>query len=804
MSTTATSTTIIAPPLPDAPYRGIEQFRFTDQKIFAARSEEIWTLQSNVTLYRASLLYGASGTGKSSLINAGFLPQALKENYVADRLRVQPIPNREIKVERMRMSARDEEAAYLPSNFDDSGTNSSPETMELSVASFRQRLEQFRPAPNAPLSNSVRRPLLIFDQFEEFVTLFEEAHRVGTIGDNSEGVHAAKTSQRQILKMLVEIIQDETLPVKLIFAFREDYLAKLSLLFDYCPELLDQAQRLRPPKLEILPQIIRAPFATAELRAHFHQRADGSGSEISEELAKEIATELERRSEDDTANLTELQIVCQRLWQAPNAEQLFRKDGIAGLLKSYGSDVFANLSPELREVAVVLLSHMITGSNTRNIISEEDILSRTGECNFGPSQCSEALAALSRSQIVRREPRHSIYFYEITSEYLVPWIKEKVAQNKLAEEQRRAEAERKKLEQERTQALEKFVSERRRARVMSRLLAVLGLLTVVVAVLLGWGLNQYRKLHAADLKTQEQKQELERIQKAIRLVNSQNQDEVLAGIREIDVLIKENKLSSDLKSLLINPASNSQYEQVRLEADKVLAQAAQTDQKLAQSIDKSAQQLQQLPPRFFIHIADDSQRPQAQRLAAYLKKQGYLVPGIQNVGDKGVTHNQLRYFRDTGTPSWQEIIAVLNKGDAGTWIANRVRGYDTKVADGQFELWLATPDKPAQSTTEQSSNSTEPCELLVRFRDENNSVIGYGWAPDTLRISNSKGKELDTKNSSATRDGSLKFSVPKDTYTVYAVTKGYEPATKAVSVTCEGGSAVTLTLKKAAAKPQAR
>jgi len=47
------SATTVATPLPDAPYRGIEPFRFTDQQIFAARGEETWTLLSNVTLYRA-------------------------------------------------------------------------------------------------------------------------------------------------------------------------------------------------------------------------------------------------------------------------------------------------------------------------------------------------------------------------------------------------------------------------------------------------------------------------------------------------------------------------------------------------------------------------------------------------------------------------------------------------------------------------------------------------------------------------------------------------------------------------------
>ena len=801
------STTVIAPPLPDAPYRGIEPFRFTDQQIFAARSAEIWTLLSNVTLYRAVLLFGASGTGKSSLINAGLLPQALKENHVPDRLRVQPFTGREIKVERIRMTGREEQTAYLPSNFAPSESDTSAESIELSLANFRARLEEFRPAPDEAESGSLfhapratPRPLLVFDQFEEFITLFEEAHRVGTIEDTPGGPKEALSAQHEILKTLVELIQDETLPIKIIFAFREDYLAKLSLLFEYCPELLDQAQRLLPPSIEALPKIIRAPFTNPELRTHFLKHADNAGSEISEPLARKIAAELGRRSEGDTANLTELQIVCQRLWQAPDAEELFRKDGIEGLLKSYGTDVFLHFTPELRDAAVVLLSHMITASNTRNIISEEDLLSRTTDCDFQPSQCTSALTALSRSQIVRREPRHSIYFYEITSEYLVPWIKEQVAERKLAEEQRLAEEARQKLEEEWSQAVAQFETEKRRGRLMRRLLIGMGVLMVAVVILGWWGLKQYRQLHSDEVETNKQRKTLQEVQDAIKLVNSRNQDEVLQGVQQIDTLIKENKVPSELKSVLINPASTSQDARVRVAANQVLAQAAQTDNNLAQSIDKSAQQL---PPRFFIHIADESQLGQAQRMAAFLKKQGYLVPGIQNVGEKGVKNNQLRYFRDSepGSPTPQEIIALLNKADMGKWIPNRVRGYEqsTKVVAGQFELWFASPETPQPAA--EASNAA-PGSLFVHIKHEDGTGIVY--AQPSVRVVSTNSTFQETQDQAVDRVGSTMFSLKEGIYRVSVDLPGYETATKTVSIKANEQTALTFLLikKKSSSSPK--
>lgn len=778
------STTLMAPPLPDAPYRGIEPFRFTDQQIFSARGDETWALLSNVTLYRAVLLYGASGTGKSSLINAGLLPQVLKDGYIADRLRVQPFAGREIKVERIRMSGHEEQAAYLPSNFVPSESDASAESNELSLSVFRARLEEFRPTANETSGTLLRRPqtprpLLIFDQFEEFITLFEEAQRVGATTETRLALEQVPAVQRDILATLVDLIQDETLAIKIIFAFREDYLAKLSLLFDYCPELLDQALRLLPPSLEALPQIIRAPFTDPELRAYFLKQKGGSGSELSESLAQKIAGELERRCEGGTVNLTELQIVCQRLWQAADPEKLFAKDGIEGLLKDYGADVFRHFTPELRDAAVVLLSHMITASNTRNIISEEDLLGRTIDCDFQPAQCTGALTALSQSQIVRREPRHSIYFYEITSEYLVPWIKERVAERKSAEEQRLAEAERQKLEKERAQAVAQFEAEKRRGRLMRRLLMGMGVLMVAVVILGWWGLTQYWQLHAAEVETTRQKKQLERVQTAIRLVNSQNPNEVLQGVGQIDTLIKENKIDSDLKSVLIAPASTSQDERVRDEANKVLAQAAQTDNNLAQSIDKSAQQL---PPRFFIHIADESQRPQAQQMAAFLKKQGYLVPGIQNVGEKGVKHNQLRYFRDSdpGVPTAQEIIALLNRSNIGKWIPNRVHGYEqsTKVAAGQFELWFASV--VAEQTAD--APGTLLLQLIDRHGDELNSV------EPRVRIA-----PIDDQSYSMKEMRGTKFPLEKGDYAVTVDLTGYEPDDSRVSI--KAGQTTTLRLK---------
>ena len=124
-------------PLPSAPYRGIEPFRFVDQPIFSARTDEVRKLVRLITIYRGIFLYGESGAGKSSLINAGLIPALRDEGFVAERVRVQPIAGQELVVERIALT--DEGTPpFLPSRFAASTDKDTPEPARvvLSVEEF--------------------------------------------------------------------------------------------------------------------------------------------------------------------------------------------------------------------------------------------------------------------------------------------------------------------------------------------------------------------------------------------------------------------------------------------------------------------------------------------------------------------------------------------------------------------------------------------------------------------------------------------------------------------------------------------
>jgi len=101
-----------------------------------------------------------------------------------------------------------------------------------------------------------------------------------------------------------------------------------------------------------------------------------------------------------------------------------RAEAVRRLLEGHLTGSLDRLRPGLREPAVAILRHLVTSAGTRNIILESDLLERLGTCeNIGPEIGRSALAELSgQSRLVRRQRRNEAYFYDITSEFLVPWI----------------------------------------------------------------------------------------------------------------------------------------------------------------------------------------------------------------------------------------------------------------------------------------------------------------------------------------------------------------------------------------------
>ncbi len=367
---------------------------------------------------------------------------ALQEGFLPARLRVQPRRGEEILVESL----------PFPSFF-----SANPgERVVLSVEELLDRLEALRGV------EVEAHPLLIFDQFEEWVTLFE----------------GAKETRDRILDVLVKLLlKDPQLPVKILISLREDYLARLEPLFERCPVLPDHYVRLTALRGQQITEVIRGPFEK-------HPGGYPYPVEISPELTQQLRAQLEERADSEGVPPTEVQIVCRRLFRAgergKDLDKFFTaENGVQGLLERFLEESLGSLEPELRGPAVALLARMVTSAGTRNVISRDDLISRV-ELEEGLKRplLEHALYQLEdETRLVRRELRRDVYFYEIVSEFLVDWI--------------RAQAE--------AQRLERVERARRKQVRISIGLAVGLLVMAVLAVLAALGFSFWR-----DSKTQRQ------------------------------------------------------------------------------------------------------------------------------------------------------------------------------------------------------------------------------------------------------------------------------------------------------------
>jgi WD40 repeat protein len=388
--------------LPAIPYRGIRPFRYIDHAIFFAREEETRRLASLVAVYRGVMLYGDSGDGKSSLINAGLLPEVMELGFRPERLRVQPRGGEELVVERI--ATADDDSERLPSLLV-AGDEESARVV-LSAEAFEERVRA---------ACGHERPLLVFDQFEEILTLFDEP--------------GAEQAQGRIVDVLVRLLR-EPLPVKILLAFREDHLGRVKELLEACPELVDQALRLGPPAADALPTIIGGPF----------ERYPGQFERPFEPaLVDRLRAALEERFGTGDLSLSEVQTVCLRLWRADDPQALLAQRGVQGLLEDYLGEALGAFAPDDRAAAIALLAQMVTSAGTRNVIAAEDLVQRVhAEEGIATERLTQALDRLDReSRLVRRERRRDLDLYEITSEFLVPWISERREELRRAQDRAR-------------------------------------------------------------------------------------------------------------------------------------------------------------------------------------------------------------------------------------------------------------------------------------------------------------------------------------------------------------------------------
>jgi len=109
-------------------------------------------------------------------------------------------------------------------------------------------------------------------------------------------------------------------------------------------------------------------------------------------------------------------------------------------------------------------------------------------------------------------------------------------------------------------------------------------------------------------------------------------------------------------------------------------------------------------PRIYLHIGDESERKQAEKIAKTLQGAGFIVPKIENVGQNAARVTELRYCQNKGQP---DDLDTINKLLADINVNVDIRPPLTMPSCNNvssvrsYELWIESdaknqnrPDKP--------------------------------------------------------------------------------------------------------------
>ncbi len=365
--------------LSGGPYRFLDHYRVEDAELFYGREQETDDVIEMIREHQLSVLFGAMGRGKTSLLLAGVMARMLSEAEESDE---------------------DHGTPWLPV-YVRCGDDPIEGTRDAVRQAFDDRdlegLDASQPLPDM-LRQAVElagRPVaLLIDQFEEYF------------------VKTGDRLQQEFARQLAEALEVAGDDLRVLFSIREDYLGQLYELQEHFPTILHNVYRLRK-------------LATRQAKVAAIKPGSNFRLTIEEEVVDRV---LEDLCHDGACEPTEFQIVMDRLYQtlSPNQhvigphayEQL---DGADSILRDYLEHALQQLPPWERRLVRNILKQMVQSSELKAVRTVERIASEVGQSE---ENVERILARLEDLRLVRRVDKPEKRQYEVVHEYMARKIEE--------------------------------------------------------------------------------------------------------------------------------------------------------------------------------------------------------------------------------------------------------------------------------------------------------------------------------------------------------------------------------------------
>ncbi len=298
-----------------SPYKGLKRFNARDKDLFFGRDRLINKLIEAINQSNLVLVLGASGSGKSSVVRAGVIPQieSLSETPYQCCLFT---PN------------RDPFVSFHRSLLDPTKDIFSESEVEFVLEGKSDTLTK-----TAHLLKSEHPQWLIFiDQFEELFT----------ICSNLE-------TRRNFIQGIIRIAQDIDKSVKLILAMRSDFLEELSAY--------PQFARIAQNNINLV-----ADMQAEELRQAIEQPAAKHGIVFESGLVNEIIQDVQGQA----GSLPLLQYTLDLLWQDDdlsdrtlNISTYRQLGGVSGALQKHVNQIYDQLPSEQQLATKQILLRLV-------------------------------------------------------------------------------------------------------------------------------------------------------------------------------------------------------------------------------------------------------------------------------------------------------------------------------------------------------------------------------------------------------------------------------------------------------------
>ena len=334
------------------PYVGLQPYGEVDQDYFFGRDRESRIISSNLYAAPLTILYGASGVGKSSVLRAGVMP----------RLRASP-----------------RTAVVIFDGWADKNLLNTLKAQCLKAIAATTGREDFQLDVSLPLDEflfSATRALdgmffILLDQFEEYFLYHPETEK-----DNPFDAEFALSVNR------------EEIDVNFLVALREDTLSKLDRFRARIPNMFGNSLRLRHLDAASAREAIREP-----LEVYGRQYPDEPRVSVEDALVEELINEIRvekliigqgGRGVFEEAGAAEesevrietpfLQLVLTRLWDEEinrqeshvlRLETLHALGGAARIVQTHMDEAMNTLSLEEQETAASIFRYMVTPSGTK-------------------------------------------------------------------------------------------------------------------------------------------------------------------------------------------------------------------------------------------------------------------------------------------------------------------------------------------------------------------------------------------------------------------------------------------------------